>query len=140
MFDIKTVRAIIAERNATDNEWDDRIEQCWRKLQIALSEDIPGTIHFLLSDCTDDELASISEIMEDLIGETQSIPLIKAYRTAIVLHPQANERYHLDRNLDTDITMLTDTMAAQQLVAWRPSTQDLVRIQAMNKNIQGIEN
>ena len=135
MFDINKVRTIIAERNATDNEWDDRIEQCWRKLEMALSEDIPGTIHFLLSYCTDDELATISEVMEDLIGETQSIPLIKAYRTAIVLHPHANEKYNLDRNLDVDITMLTDTRAARQLVAWRPSTKDLVRFQAMNKNI-----
>ena len=34
------------------------------------------------------------------MGKHKAFPLIKAYRTAIVLHPHANEKYNLDLNLE----------------------------------------
>ncbi|PLS27298.1 hypothetical protein [Bifidobacterium parmae] len=128
MFDVDKVRRIIAKRNATDNEWDDRIEQCWKNLTDALAEDVPGTIRFLLHDCTDNELSAISEVMEPLIWETQSAPLIKAYRTAIALHPEENKHFLLDRNLDSDIDMLNDMAEAQRLVMWRPTAEEVERL------------
>ncbi|KAB7791313.1 hypothetical protein [Bifidobacterium leontopitheci] len=133
MFDADKVRKIIAERNETDNEWDDRLEQCWDDLANVLAEDIPGTIHFLLHDCTDNELSVISEVMDQLIAATQSVPLIKAYRTAIVLHPKEAERFYLDRNLDSDIDMLADESEARRLILWRPTAEEIERLRHLQE-------
>lgn len=132
MFDIDKVRHIIAERDDTDDEWNDRLEQCWEKLTNTLAEDIPGTIHFLLHDCTDNELTAISEVMEPLIAATQSAPLIKAYRTAIALHPQEADQFLLDRNLDSDISMLLDEAEAQRLIAWYPTEEEVERLRNLS--------
>ena len=91
MFDINKIRAIIAERNATDNEWDDRIEQCWNQLVEELSQDSCQTVQFILH-CSDEELSTIGEVLDELVWRTQSADIIKAYRIAIRLHPEESKK------------------------------------------------
>ena len=128
MFDIDKVRSIIAERNATDDEWDDRLEQCWDQLAEELSKDPQQTAKFVMQ-CSDEELSTISEVLDELIWRTQSPDIIKAYRTAVQLHSEENKRFHLGRMLDTAIdTMLKDRFQASQLMVWRPTEEAIERL------------
>lgn len=120
-FDAGRVRAIIARRMATVDEADWLVEECWSELTAALARDQEGAERFLLTECTDDELSWIGEVLDELVWATQSPEIIKAYRTAIRLHPQEARKYDLDGNLDTAIhSRLVDQEEAQRLIAWRP--------------------
>lgn len=120
-FDTGRVRAIITKRMATVDEADWLVEECWAELVTALAQDQKGTEWFLLTECTDDELSWIGEALDELVWATQSPRLIKAYRTAIRLHPREARKYDLDGNLDTAIrSRLVDQEEARRLIAWRP--------------------
>lgn len=120
-FDAAKVRAIIAQRAATNDEACWLVEECWKELAAALACDLDGAGRFLLTECTDDELSWISEAMDDLIWMTQSADLVTAYRIAIRMHPKEARRYRLDDCLDSDIaTRLIDRDEARRLIAWRP--------------------
>ncbi|TPF77726.1 hypothetical protein BW09_08405 [Bifidobacterium sp. UTCIF-1] len=129
MFDINNVRAIIAERNATDNEWDDRIEQCWNQLVEELSQDPHQTTQLILH-CSDEELSTIGEVLDELVWRTQSFDIIKAYRIAIRLHPEESKKFHLGETLDDAIkSMLKDRSEVYRLIVWRPSPAELEQVQ-----------
>ncbi|PJM79895.1 hypothetical protein [Bifidobacterium scaligerum] len=130
MFDVNKVKQIITERNATNDEWDDRIEDCWNRLVEELSHDPDQTAQFILH-CSDEELSTVGEVLDELIWKTQSTDIIKAYRIAVRLHPKENKRFHLGATLDDAIeSMLKDRSQAYQLIVWRPSPEDLEKAQS----------
>jgi hypothetical protein len=75
-MNIVKFREILKERIRisveTQDNWDYGIEKCWVQMTEVLSEDIDGTITFLLEDCTADEFIWISEIFEEVTEKTHS--------------------------------------------------------------------
>ena len=75
-------RKIIKQREYVEEiscgEWADGIEECWRQEISILSEDIPGTIIFLKTECTASEYSWISEVIDDLAAQTQNRELIES--------------------------------------------------------------
>ena len=66
---IEEFRKVIKERIECPDEWDYGVERCWKKEIEILSEDIPSTIEFLMTECTADEYSWISEVIEDLAAK-----------------------------------------------------------------------
>lgn len=85
-------REIIKQREYVEEiscgEWADGIEECWRQEISILSEDIPGTIIFLKTECTASEYSWISEIIDDLAAYTQSSELIETYKSLMAKFPE----------------------------------------------------
>ena len=99
--DIKTelFREIIKQREYVEEiscgEWADGIEECWRQEISILSEDIPGTIIFLKTECTASEYSWISEIIDDLAAQTQSRELIETYKSLMAKFPEECRTYNI---------------------------------------------
>jgi len=92
-------REIIKQREYVEEiscgEWADGIEEC-RKQEISiLSEDIPGTIIFLKTECTASEYSWISEIIDDLAAQTQSRELIETYKSLMTKFPEECMIYNI---------------------------------------------
>ena len=66
------MKEIISERAKTDAEDDYGVEKCCKELIKVLSEDIASTIHYIDTECNDDEFTWFSEIFEEVARETQS--------------------------------------------------------------------
>ena len=67
----------------------------YQKISPVQSEDIPGTINFLNSECTEDEYAWISEIIDDLIATTQNKALLECYKQLMLKFPNACSTYNI---------------------------------------------
>lgn len=65
------IRAAIVKRAATEDEWDYGVKQCWEEEIAILSRNIDDTIAFLESECTADEFAWLSEVIDDVAEKTQ---------------------------------------------------------------------
>ena len=101
------IRAIIAKRAATDDEWQAGVERCWAELTDALTEDLGAARRFLLEDCTADEASWVSEVYDDIVLRTQSREYVDLLRDSIRRFPHLAEKYGLDENLDLAVrTML----------------------------------
>ena len=92
-------REIIEQREYVEEiscgEWADGIEEC-RKQEISiLSEDIPGTIAFLKTECTASEYSWISEVIDDLAAYTQSRELIETYKSLMAKFPEECRTYNI---------------------------------------------
>lgn len=94
-MDIIKFREIIKNISSLDPNAYSEIEKCWKSEVSILSEDIPGTINFLNSECTEDEYAWISEIIDDLIATTQSKDLLECYKQLMVKFPDACSTYNI---------------------------------------------
>ena len=101
VWDIKTelFREIIKQREYVEEiscgEWADGIEECWRQEISILSEDVPGTIIFLKTECTASEYSWISEIIDDLAAQTQSRELIETYKSLMAKFPEECMIYNI---------------------------------------------
>jgi hypothetical protein len=101
-MNIEKVREILKERIRisieTQDNWDFGIGKCCNKLIEVLSEDIDGTIQFLLTDCTEKEFIWISEVFEEIAEKTQSPEFISTLYQVADKYPDAVKKYYL---LDT---------------------------------------
>lgn len=104
-MDASTIRAIIAKREQTNDEWQFGVEQCWAELVDALTEDLDWTKAFLTEECSADELSWIGEVFDELVEKTYDESLVAAIRRAIAKYPEENALHHLDENLDLSIKM-----------------------------------
>lgn len=102
-MDTKIIRDIIAKREATSDEWQYGVEQCWEELSSALADDYRAARKFLLEDCTADEASWISEVYEEIIQKTQSGRYIDLLRRSIGRFPEEDRLHHMSRHLDTAI-------------------------------------
>ena len=98
-MNVDLFRKIIARREYVEEishgEWAEGIEECWKREVSVLSEDIPGTIAFLKSECTASEYSWISEVIDDLAAQTQSRELVEAYKSMMEKFPEECEIYNI---------------------------------------------
>lgn len=97
---INEFRKVIQERIECSDEWTYGVEHCWKKEIEILSEDIPSTIEFLLTECTADEFSWISEVIDDLAVKTQSKDLIACYRSLMEKFPEECQAYNIARSIE----------------------------------------
>ena len=89
------MKEIIAERAKTDDEDDYGVEKCWKELIKVLSEDINSTIHYIDTECNDDEFSWFSEIFEEVARETQSQDLVDCLWRYANRHPEICDEYNI---------------------------------------------
>ena len=66
------LKAVVAERIQTDDEWYYGLEQCWNKEIEILTRDLAKTISFIENECDDDTFCWIGEVFEDIAEITQN--------------------------------------------------------------------
>ena len=84
------IRDVICRRANLHIEDDYATEKCWKEEVEILSRNREETIHFICYEASDDELAWLSEIFDDLIFKTQDLGLLDALkkRASSVVDPQ----------------------------------------------------
>lgn len=89
---VDRLRQVIKEREhieeISQGEWTEGIEACWKEEVDILAENVDDTIMFLESNCTANEFAWISEILDDLIERTRSREIILCYENLQLKFPQ----------------------------------------------------
>ncbi|PLS31664.1 hypothetical protein Uis1B_0485 [Bifidobacterium margollesii] len=121
MFDVDKVRAIMARYPHIHPEDSYLLDRYWKDLSDALLEDVDGTIHYLRSEATPEELERVSEVTDELAEYSQNAELIHAIQDAYLSHPETRKDPLLFTNLNISIGFLNDTAAAQQLLKQQPS-------------------
>ena len=91
----ETIRKRAAIEEASQGEWVEGIERCWKAEQEILSEDIPSTVAYFKDECTSEEFSWISEIIVDLIEQTRSASLMKSYEELAARYPSECEKYNI---------------------------------------------
>ena len=98
-MNIERFREIIKRREYVEEiscgEWAEGIEECWNREIAELSEDIPATISFLKTECTASEYSWISEVIEDVVAQTQSKELAQSYKELIAKFPEECATYNI---------------------------------------------
>lgn len=97
---IEEFRKVIEERIQCPDEWAYGVERCWKREIEILSEDIPSTIEFLLTECTADEYSWISEVIDDLAAKTQNRELIICYKSLMEKFPEECKRYNIAGSIE----------------------------------------
>ncbi len=92
-------REYVAE--ISQDEWDDGIEECWKKEVEILSEDITSTIDFLKNKCTAEEYSWISEILEDIVERKPSADLVKCYKDLMSKFPEECTTYNIAGRIES---------------------------------------
>ena len=105
-MDITKFREIITKISELDPNAYSEIEKCWRLEVDILSKDIPGTIDYLTNECSEDEYAWISEIIDDLIDTTQSSDLLECYKKLMDKYPDACSTYNIAYTVECAENML----------------------------------
>lgn len=121
MFDVDKVRAIMARYPHIHPEDSQLLDKYWKDLSNALLEDVDGTIRYLRSEATPEELERVSEVTDELAEYSQNTELMHAIRDAYQRHPETRKDPLLFTNLDISIGFLKDPTAAQQLLNQKPS-------------------
>lgn len=108
-MDFATIRSVIDCREKTNVEWSDGIEECWKELTDALTQDFETTKKFLLEECDEDEYLLVSEVYDDVVLKTQSQDYVDLLRKSMKRFPDMAKRYHLEKDLDLAVkTMLRE--------------------------------
>ncbi len=100
------IRKVLSRRISLHPEDDYAIEQCWEQEVEILSKDREETIHFLCVEASDDELAWLSEIFDDLILKTQDIGLLEAIRIRAASVDNSQDRHSVDVGIKSAEEML----------------------------------
>lgn len=107
---INEFREVIKQRERIEaissGEWADGIERCWQEEIKILSEDIESTIDFLNNHCTASEYSWISEIIEDLIEQTQSKELLECYKSLMNKFSDECNVYNIEASISFAESML----------------------------------
>lgn len=94
------IRKLIAEREATSDEWQAGVERCWEALACAIASDYDAARAFLLEDCTADEASWVSEVYEEIISKTQSKSYIELLRESAKRFPEEDAIHHMSEHLE----------------------------------------
>lgn len=86
-------REYVAE--ISSDEWQEGIEQCWKKEIALMMEDVPSAVDFLRNDCTEDEFAWLSEVIDDIAARSEGRQIVDAYKGLIAKYPDAGREYHI---------------------------------------------
>ena len=108
-------REIIKSISELDPNAYNEIEKCWKAEVSVLSEDISGTIDFLTNECTEDEYAWISKIIDDLIEVTQSSELLNCYKQLMAKYPNACATYNIAYTIECAESALSTDEAPVQV-------------------------
>ena len=90
------IREVLSRRISLHPEDDYAIEQCWEQEVKILSKDREETIRFLCAEASDDELAWLSEIFDDLILKTQDTGLLEAIKIRATSVVSSQDRHSVD--------------------------------------------
>ena len=94
------LRKAIANRAATDDEWDYGVQQSWKDVLSIISENLDDTVSFIENDCTADEFSWLSEIYDEIIDVFPSNRIITALRKTASKYPDEVEKYNLNYCID----------------------------------------
>ena len=94
------LRKAIANRAATDDEWDFGVRQSWREALSIISESLDGVVDFIENDCTADEFSWLSEIYDEIIDVLPSKRIIAALRKTATKYPDEVEKYNINCCID----------------------------------------
>lgn len=84
-----------------EDNWGDGIDMCCRDTMAVISEDIPGFITFLKTECSSQDYLFITEWFDEIVEQIKSQELIDAFReTMEVRFPEETQKYHIDKDLE----------------------------------------
>ena len=98
MLNIKRMKEVIAERDSTD--WDYQIEKCWKELTKILSEDISSTIHYIDTECDEEEFSWLGEVFYEVARATNSQEFIDSLWRYVNKHPEICKKYNLEYDIE----------------------------------------
>ena len=101
MINIQKFKAIIHEREQTDDEWAEGVQKCQEELVSVLCEDFDSTLQYLRSECTADEFSWISEVFDEIAIRTQSREFIAVLRILAEKYPEETEEYNIIPFIDS---------------------------------------
>ncbi len=93
-MDVQRFKEVIQKRINTVDEYYVGVEECWKEEIEILSEDVPSTVAYLKNDCTADEFAHISDIIDDLAAETQSREIVECYKNLGKKYPDMAKTFN----------------------------------------------
>ena len=98
-MNVEELKAVVAERIRTDDEWDYGIQKCWDKEIEILTRDMAQTINFIENECDDKTFYWISEVFDDVAEITQSKEFVAAIKRRAAKVVDAEER----RSVEVDV-------------------------------------
>ena len=98
-MNVEELKAVVAERISTDDEWYYGIEQCWNKEIEILTRDISQTINFIENECDDDTFCWIGEVFDEVADRTQSKEFVDAIKRRAAKVVDDEER----RSVEVDV-------------------------------------
>ena len=78
-----------------DDEYDDELYKIWEELPKVLSEDIKSTIEYIKNDCPFKEFYYLSEVIENVVSETQSEELVNALYIICNKYKKESDKYNM---------------------------------------------
>ena len=106
------IRKALAQRRATDSEWDYGVELCCEKEIEILSRNIEETIEFLDVECTADEFSWISEVFLEVAEKTQSRPFVECLYRVAKKYPEECKEYNVYSFIDEAADAIDDELTA----------------------------
>ena len=94
-------RELLKKRIETPDEILSFKDPCMKGAIALFAQNIPEAIEFLKNDCTEDEYSWISEIIEDIAAESESLELIRVYASLADKYPEETKRYNVKSFIDS---------------------------------------
>lgn len=91
----KVIQRRIYVEEISRGEWQDGIEECWKKEIELLTEDIPSAMEFLQTECTPDEYSWISEVIDDIALKTKNREFVECYKSLMTKFADECEQYNI---------------------------------------------
>ena len=95
-MDIQRFKEVIQKRINTVDEYYVGVEECWKEEIEILSEDVPSTVAYLKNECTEEEFAHISDIIDDLAVKTRSREIVEAYKNLGKKYPDMAKTFNFE--------------------------------------------
>ena len=95
-MDIQRFKEVIQKRINTVDEYYVGVEECWKEEIEILSEDVPSTVTYLKNECTEEEFAHISDIIDDLAVKTRSREIVEAYKNLGKKYPDMAKTFNFE--------------------------------------------
>ena len=86
-------------------------ESVWKEEVDAITADLPVVIHFVLSDCTDEEFEWLSEVFDDVMEKTRSIEFLHCIRLRVQRIESSERKAELLKDIKTAEEYIDEPMA-----------------------------